>query len=199
MIILIGGPDGSGKSTIAELLSQQLRDSGATTHRLHYRPNILFSKNGASVVEGEPGSNPHTLDHHGIVRSGMKLVATFLDNAALHVLDPRTARSDHVVIQERGWWDQAIDTHRYRLHPLSRHFIRFLGRCLPRPALVVVLSGPPKLIHSRKPELSVQEIARQSSAWTGAAQRIGKRSITLDIRETPEDTTRRILDALEIR
>jgi hypothetical protein len=69
-----------------------------------------------------------------------------------------------LVILERGWWDYAVDPRRYRL-TVSQKVVRFLGRLLPQPDLVIILEAEPKTLHLRKRELSIEELSNQMERW----------------------------------
>lgn len=197
MRILIAGPDGSGKSTIADMLTESLRADGVGVQRLHYRPGVLLSRRaGAGEVAPSAVDDPHGRTHRGVAASVAKVLVTFADVVAADVLGRRSGSAPGVVIQERGWWDQDVDSRRYRLHPRSCGGVRALGRVLPRPDLAVVLTGPPALIHRRKPELPVDEIDRQSREWLRRAPRIAKRHIVVDVRDEPWSVADRVLDAM---
>jgi hypothetical protein len=195
--ILIAGPDGSGKSTIAELLAESLRADGVAVGRLHYRPGIVLGRR-AGAGEAAPAAveDPHGRSPRGAAASIVKVLVTFADVVAAEGLGRLSASAPGVVIQERGWWDQEVDSRRYRLHPGSRGGVRALGWILPRPDLAVVLTGPPALIHRRKPELPVAEIDRQSREWLRRAPRIAKRHIAVDVRDEPRSVADRVLDAM---
>jgi hypothetical protein len=198
MKILIGGPDGCGKSTVAELLSDSLTSRGMVTERLHYRPNILFGTGAEPEVEGASDA-PYGPAAHGLTRSVIKLLITYADELA-HTVLRVTGRRPRVVIQERGWWDQAIDTRRYRLHRASGRLVEFLGAWLPRADLVVVLTGPSSVIHDRKPELPLEEIDRQLSEWRSGASRMARRHLFVDVRDTaPQNAVDGILQAMAVQ
>ena len=69
---------------------------------------------------------------------------------------------------------------------------------MPRPDGTIVLQGDPALIHVRKPELPVSEIARQCELWR---RRSARRSATLvlDVGATPEALTAAALAWLDQR
>jgi hypothetical protein len=69
-----------------------------------------------------------------------------------------------LVLAERGWWDLAVDSRRYRLSAPKRTILA-LGRLLPRPDVVFVLDAPSTVLVERKAELPAAELARQARAW----------------------------------
>jgi hypothetical protein len=183
--ILIGGPDGAGKSTVADLLSERLAGTGLTIQRIHYRPHLLFGTSPSTPAYAV--SDPHARSSRGVATSFLKLLATFADTACYEIIRRLRPTSADVVIQERGWWDQAVDPRRYRLHRLARLPVLILGRMLPRAQLAVVLTGSAALIHQRKPELSVIEVARQAGEWTRWAPVMARQALVVDVTEPADD------------
>jgi hypothetical protein len=48
---------------------------------------------------------------------------------------------------------------------VSQKVVRFLGRLLPQPDLVIILEAEPKTLHLRKHELSIEELSNQMERW----------------------------------
>ena len=167
-VVLIVGPDGSGKSTLSQSLPSLVDGMFKRVKRIHWRPGLL-PRPGALVGKEEPDPTiPHAREPYGLVPSAFLLSYywfDFLIGDWLGIL-PDRIRSG-LIIMERGWWDVAVDPQRYRLSA-PPWLVRALGALLRRPDLVVVLEAPPDLLFTRKPELSPKEIERQSLAWRDA-------------------------------
>lgn len=158
-IVVVAGPDGSGKTAVADGLAADVLS--APVLRLHHRPAILPAK---TRHEG-PVTEPHKAVPYPTVLSWLKVVYLFGDYALGWWLRLKPAvRSGGNVVFERGWWDLLVDQRRYRLQG-SATLIRLLGRALPRPDATIVLEGEPQLLHARKAELGLPELARQRQAW----------------------------------
>lgn len=170
--VLLVGPDGTGKSTTAELLAASTTAGVRATG--HYRPGLLWKRNPVPTV------TPHAEPGRNTLAAALKLVAVFAD-FVLGYLGPwrRVGRSG-VVVLERGWWDHLADPVRYRLPAGLRWFARFLAHLLPRADIVVVLGGDSAAIVSRKPELDEAEVEAQLERWTMLAPRAGRRVLTID-------------------
>lgn len=156
-VIVLSGPDGTGKSTIAELLDAA---TGGSALRIHHRPGILPTSGGSS----DP-SQPHGSTPRGPVLSLSKVLYVYLDYVfgwLVRVLPAK--RKGNMVIIERGWWDMVVDPVRYRLKRVERIMLR-LGLWLPSPDLHVILHAPPKLLLERKSEISEDELRRQMARW----------------------------------
>ena len=159
-VIVVAGPDGSGKTLVAEHLLSAARRRGPVLH-LHHRPHVLHA---ASQHDG-PVTEPHRQAPYPGPLTILKLLYLFVDYAlgwALR-LGP-TRRAGGIVILERGWWDMIVDPLRYRLVPLPR-LHRLLARLLPRPDHIIVLDAPSEVLLARKAELPAPELERQRAVW----------------------------------
>lgn len=175
MQILIAGPDGSGKTTLADRLAQQLESEGVAVTRSHYRPRFSRSTKPAPAV-----TDPHGRGSRGVFASAAKLLLLFAEFWIADWSIHRRARRDGVLLVERGWWDQLVDPTRYRLPGALRPLVRILGRLLRAPDLVILASGDPAEIHRRKPEIGVAEVTRQLDDWKAIADAIASRVLVID-------------------
>ncbi len=159
-VIVIAGPDGTGKSTLSSALPTAAFGAGPVLH-VHHRFGVLPRRDTSHVDITRPQEQrpyPPWL-------SWAKSVYLFTDYQLgwqLHVR-PFVRRGGWVIL-ERGWWDLAIDQRRYRLRS-SGWLLRAAGRLLPRPDLVIILTAPVHTLLSRKAELSPAEFERQLNNW----------------------------------
>lgn len=190
--VLLVGPDGTGKSTVAGSLADS--ESLAPVTTTHYRPGILWKRSPEVTV------TPHAEARRSSAASTIKLLAVFVDFVLGHVGPWRRLGREGLIVLERGWWDHVADPVRYRLPPQLSGIVRVLGRLLPRADLVVILGGDPSAIVDRKPELSEHEVAAQLERWRRLADRAGRRVLELDtVVDRPEVTVARIERALSVR
>jgi O-antigen/teichoic acid export membrane protein/thymidylate kinase len=179
-LVLIVGPDGVGKSSLAEGLAA----AGLAGHaivRLHQRARLL----PRHTHHDGPVREPHAAAPYARWLAVLKVAYMYVDVVLgwLIRLRPAVRRGD-VVLLERGWWDLVVDPRRYRLRGIGA-LARALGRLMPRPDLVLVLEAPPDLIRGRVPELPEPELARQIAAWRTVIPR-GIPCVILDASRAPE-------------
>ena len=193
--VCIVGPDGTGKSTLAARLTDAL---GAETLHRHWRPGGIPSLRRLAG-RGESGvvTEPHAAEVHSAPKAALRTIYYACDFVIGHatVFWPVLRRGGFVIL-ERGFEDMVVDPTRYSL-PSGRLAAALLP-LVPRPDATIVLQGDPALIHVRKPELPVAEIARQCELWR---RRSARRSATLvlDVGATPEALTAAALAWLDQR
>lgn len=160
-IIALFGPDGSGKSTVAELIVQRYDEIGVRLTRMHWRPGFLPYRKSSCQGDENRFTNPNATK----IRGGIKallifLYITFDFIAGYYFLIRPRLRNEVVVIYERYYYDIIIDQKRYGLLvPLS---IRtFVNHLIPVPDTIILLDAPGDIIQARKGELERTEIERQ--------------------------------------
>jgi thymidylate kinase len=163
-VVVVVGPDGAGKSTLAEAV---VRGAPEDTQTL-----LLANRRGATParllprrhVRG-PTTSPHRHPPYAAPVSIAKTVYLFADFLLTWFsrVRPVVACGGWVVI-ERGWWDTLVDPTRYRLRP-APVLTRALSRLAPRADVILILEAAPGVIRSRKAQLTESEIVRQARAW----------------------------------
>ncbi len=184
--VLVVGPDGAGKSTVAERLPAACAPMFRRSARSHWRPGIL-PRPGAIVGRAAPDpTQPHRRATFGRVPSALLLGYYWFDFLVGALLRdaPMKVRSG-LIVRERGWWDLAVDPRRYRLQ-IGPQAVRALGRLLPRTDLVIILRSDANVLHARKPELELPELERQLAAWDSALPP-GVPFVRIDVTRPPDE------------
>jgi thymidylate kinase len=165
IVVAFLGLDGSGKSATIERIIETLgHQAFQSEKRYHVRPHLGVPENDEVLPITGVYEAPR-----GLLLSLAKLALWWFDYAGGYVLDilPRLVRS-HLILFDRYYDDLLVDPRRYRFEgPMG--LARVMGRCLPRPNLLIVLDCPPELACPRKPGLGAAEAARQRRAYLALA------------------------------
>ena len=191
--LLVAGPDGAGKSTVVDALVARAAESGVSVHHVHHRPGLVAGRSSERGAVTEP----HAEAPRGSVGSAFKLGVVFLDHMLGGNVQWRRKRREGLLLVERGWYDQVVDPRRYRLAATTIPWVRRLGRALPRPDVVLLLTGDPSELHARKPEIGASEVRRQLQLWRDVAPLVGRRVVEVDtVRCGPQSVASAALAAL---
>lgn len=158
--IVLLGPDGSGKSTVATRLSEALQYSFKPDKslRVHWKPVVFFRRRRAARP---PTTNPHGGVPRGGVASALALAFHWLEFWLGQLLQFLPVRfRNGLVLIDRYHYDFVVDPRRYRLRT-PEWLANGLFRLLPAPDLVFLLDAPPEVLLSRKQEVPPDELARQ--------------------------------------
>jgi thymidylate kinase len=184
LTVVLCGADGSGKSTAAERLIENLSTtfSPAKGRHFHWKPALLSA--GRSARKG-PATDPHGKPP----RNGLLLLVyfgfhwfEFVVGSRLCFL-PITFKGGLVLI-DRYYYDFFIDQKRYRLKvPLG--LVRFGYLFVKKPDLVLLLDAPPEVLQGRKQEVSLAETERQCAAYRALFAKLENGRI-VDATQVPE-------------
>ena len=185
LVVVVLGPDGSGKSSVIDSLKADMAHVFTRTQRLHFRPKT-FSRTRAEVSEI---SNPHSRPARGLWTSLVKLAYYASDNILgyLFRIRPVLTRAGFVAF-DRYYHDLLVDPRRYR-YGGPRWAVQWLGNVVPRPHLFLLLDAPVAVIQARRQEVSTEEMVRQRGAYRSLARRL-LRAFVMDASQEREDVTR---------
>jgi len=196
LFVLIVGPDGAGKSTLADRLADVGR-SWPPARQMHWRPELLPRLGfylGSSP--GDP-TTPHAHAPRPPLVSALTLSYYWLDFFLGSWVRIRpSVRRGGLVIMERGWFDFAVDPRRYRMR-VSPGVVRVLGRLLPRPDLALVLDASDQTLLARKTELRGEELSRQMQMWRAFRFPRGTHKVVIDASRPFEEVLQTARESVE--
>jgi thymidylate kinase len=184
MLVSFSGVDGSGKSTQIANLCAHLEASGRHVVQLafwdnvvvgtRYREQFVHKVYGSEKGIGAPGKPVKRNDKNvrkwylSIARHGLYL----LD--ALHLCEvvARARRGNpDVIVMDRYIYDELANLP--LKHPLSRAFIRFIARLVPRPDVAFLLDADVEAAQARKPEYPLEFMIQCRDAYLMLERMLG--------------------------
>lgn len=160
LFIVLVGPDGCGKSTIAENLLRTPPPQFSNVFHFHWRPGWLppLGRWRRDASNTETSDAPPTDFAYGYVGSFIRYLYYLIDFVAGYWIRirPRLKQSQ-LVIGERGYLDLVVDPRRYGFR-LPGWLLHLGGLAVPAADLVILLKADALRVHSRKPELSVKRL-----------------------------------------
>lgn len=166
-IIAFLGTDGSGKTTVMNAVLPEIeKQLGQRFIVRHLRPGLLPPLGRLRGVKHEKGwvcTDPHGSKPSGFIGSGVRAVYLAIDYILGYWLVVRRVIMANGIagwIFDRYAYDMLIDPLRFRIK-LPQQVLKMLLAVIPKPDLVICLGGDAKAIYKRKPETTLEEVARQ--------------------------------------
>ena len=172
------GPDGCGKSTIAEKVANRINKKEAgRAIVIHFRPLLLPNIN--ELLTGKKFEVPldgvilpHTHPSSGYFMSLFRFFYYFFDFTVGQFVKIRPLlKSGKTVIYDRHFYDFITDPLRSRIK-LPQWFFHLSIYLVPRPDFVFFFSGSPETLRQRKQELTLEEICRQLKDYRALLPRL---------------------------
>lgn len=198
LMVSFTGPDGSGKTTVIELLRNRLEINRPILY--HFRPTLLpnlgevGAKAGVIKEVDRNFDQPHRAKKKGVVSSLVRLgyySADYIIGYFLKVMPVRQRK--HIVFFDRYFTDIIVDSERSSIF-LNCKFIAFLRHFIPACQYNFLFRVDPQRILERKKELSLEDINRIYSRLEYLAVKDPKHYIWIDNNGTPETAVNQILD-----
>ena len=163
--VVFFGPDGCGKTSVADGLKDQLLKSFYPERSIHCHWKPLPQKPGASPTE-----DPHALAPRNRMMSMLYFDYHYLSFlwGWWRYIKPVLFRGGLAVI-DRYYYDFLVDQRRYRLN-LPEWIIKLGYLFVKKPDLVFCLDADPEILQARKAEVSFEECHRQREAYRALAK-----------------------------
>lgn len=159
------GPDGSGKTTIASLVTERVSGSFHGCNIQYWRPYLLPAMGKLKFwnpsEEPKTNPNPHGHSKQNSIKSLFRFFYYLIDyiiGYPFKVYIPKVRKK--IIIFDRYYYDYLVDLHRYRFNIpkwLPKLFLPFI----PSTDLVIYLDAEPEVLIKRKQELDLSELKRQ--------------------------------------
>ncbi|WP_129127855.1 nucleoside/nucleotide kinase family protein [Geomonas oryzae] len=161
LFVVLVGPDGCGKSTIAQAVTQKRPRIYRRSWSFHWRPGFL-PKLSRYMQRPTPASpEPQREAVYGTVTSFVRYLYYLTDFTFGYwflVYPQKVATA--LIVGERWYYDIIVNPQRYGFR-LPSSVLRFGQRFVPRPDIVFMLKASATEVYRRKPELTTEEIKTQ--------------------------------------
>lgn len=176
--VVVGGPDGSGKTTLATALAKNW--PGPTAY-FHFCPQ-LGEPLGQTPDQAPPPPPPKAPRQGNVPLGWVRLGRNLLRFWVVYLIRIRPAvRRGILVIGDR--WAYGYVTQPFGLRFYGPGWLaRLVVRWFPQPNFLLNLQAPPMVIHGRKQELTASEIETELKLWSTVAT--GRR-VEVDATQTP--------------
>lgn len=194
------GPDGSGKTTVIDLLIENLGDVFRTAHKYnHFRPALFGNLGEVAHSAGlkkevdRNYSDPHRGGKTGVLSSLARLFYYSIDYIIGYWVKVKSAtRITRVVIFDRYYTDIICDSRRSRIY-LNPKFLYWFGRLfIPSLDYNILLTASTDIILNRKRELDDAGIKAINDRIDYLADKKGYKKILNE--QAPEEAVTEILN-----
>src|SRR6056300_966365 len=187
IIVSFMGVDGSGKSTLIELLRKKLKNKFRKIKYIHLRPYLILLDK--STVQSNPHKSKKTLP---ILLNFFRILYWLIIYRFFFYLFGNN--SNQLIIFDRYAHDLMIDPIRYKFN-LPINIAKFILDLFPNPNLWIVVNAPIKVLEKRKKELPTKELKRQIRTYLNFAKQ-RKNSIIVNTNNSVQSSLSLILKKL---
>ena len=162
IVVSFMGVDGSGKSTLIELLRKKLKKRFTKIKYIHLRPYLILLDK--STVQ----SNPHNSKANWpMLLNFVRILYWLIIYRIFFYLF--TNKSRQLIIFDRYAHDLMFDPIRYKFNlPIS--ITKFILNLFPSPSLWIVLNASINVLEKRKKELPTRELKKQIRSYLNFAK-----------------------------
>ena len=162
IIVSFMGVDGSGKSTLIEVLRKKLKNKFRKIKYIHLRPYLILLDK--STVQANPHKSKKTWP---ILLNFFRILYWLIIYRFFFYLFGNN--SNQLIIFDRYAHDLMIDSIRYKFN-LPINIAKFILDLFPNPNLWIVVNAPIKVLEKRKKELPTKELKRQIRTYLNFAK-----------------------------
>ena len=162
IIVSFMGVDGSGKSTLIEVLRKKLKNKFRKIKYIHLRPYLILLDK--STVQANPHKSKKTWP---ILLNFFRILYWLIIYRFFFYLFGNN--SNQLIIFDRYAHDLMIDPIRYKFN-LPINIAKFILDLFPNPNLWIVVNAPLKVLEKRKKELPTKELKRQIRTYLNFAK-----------------------------
>jgi len=163
--VVLLGPDGCGKSTVARLVLERVSGSFHGGEIKYWRPHLLPPMGKLKVwnPSEEPKANPRPHDHpkQNLAKSLLRFFYYLLDYLIGYFPKVYVAKvKKRLIIFDRYYYDYLVDLKRYQFN-IPNWLPGIFLPLIPSPDLTIYLDVDPTDLLNRKQELSISELGNQ--------------------------------------
>ena len=161
-LITVLGPDGAGKTTLANNLASTIQD--CRYRYLGHNPNKRHYRIGSRLIR---------------IAEKLSLPGWLMKALLIYMNDWFDAHDKGLMATDRYVYDHVVLA-RLNRRPIRAWFHRWLCRLFPRPQVVILLMGDAKVIAARKGELSTDQTLQYMKLYEQELARYKIEPIKLD-------------------
>ncbi len=187
VLIVILGPDGAGKSTTTQKISEFFGPLFTGNRNIMWRPQVLMPSPKIDVPSFDP---PHTKPPYSALRSVIKLFAVVADYCVAYPTLMWSLLSRRTLITiDRDIHDILVDQVRYR-YGGPVWLMKIAVALAPLPDTVyLILDAEDNIILNRKKEVAPEELSRQRKAYADLAAKLPNSSVIRTDRSVEASTS----------
>ncbi|RKX98076.1 MAG: hypothetical protein DRP55_08460 [Spirochaetes bacterium] len=200
IMIVILGPDGSGKTTVKEELTKELRSFFPSIFQFYFRPEmlpfpgVLLGLREDIRVGVNP--NPHGHKKENPIKSFARFFYYLIDFIAGYWIKVYPLiKKGSLVIFDRYYYDYLVDLFRYNMS-IPSWFPKIFLPFIHAPDITIYLDASYKILYKRKQEIPKNELKRQIKAYNNLINKFSH-AITISAEKPVKEIVKEITDIIQ--